>query len=193
MQQKFKPVEVAREALKISPVGSKKSQVKFAKASVVEEVNSSCLNHLQSLKRQGQLSRCTSPSCALICSRVVQSLADEQLKFAINTAVDVLPHNANLCLWKKREDPHCPLCHGNQSLLHILNNCCVVRDAQRYNVRHDSIPSTISDVVRRHIPSTLSLTVDIGSTYNFPLHIVATDLQPGLVWWDEARKRLPMV
>ena len=45
----------------------------------------------------------------------------------------------------------------------------------------------------QYIPSTSSLTVDISSTYNFSLHIIATDLQPDLLWWDEARKHLTMI
>ena len=117
---------------------------------MVEEVTSSRLDHLQSLERQGQLSRCTSPSCAPIWSRVIRSLPEEQLKLAINAAVDVLPDNANLCLWKKRENPSFLLCHENQSLLHVLNNCRVARDARRYNVRHDLILNAISDFVRQH-------------------------------------------
>ena len=47
------------------------------------------------------MSRCTSPSCAHVWSRVVQALLEEQMKFALNAAVDVLPHNVNLHLWKK--------------------------------------------------------------------------------------------
>ena len=189
-RKKFRPATEARDAMKISPGGSRKSLVKTAKAAVTEEVNSSHLDCLQNLERQGQLSRCTSPSCAPIWSRVVQALPEEQLKFAINAAVDVLPHNANLYFWKKRKDPSCPLCHENQTLLHILNNCCVARDARRYNLRHDSILSVITEAVRRNIPPTSTLTTDISDSYNFPLHIVSTDLRPDLVWWDEAHKSL---
>lgn len=63
----------------------------------------------------------------------------------------------------------------------------------RDNIWHDSILSGILDIVHQHIPSTSSFTVDIGSTYNFPLHNISTNLQPDLVWWDEARKHLTMV
>ena len=164
--------------------------MKFTKGAVTEEVNSSRLNHYQSLERQGQLSRCTSPSCAPIWSRVVQAWPEDQFKFAINAAVDVLPHNANLYLWKKMNSPSCPLCHENQTLLHILNNCRVARDARRYNLRHDSILSAITDVVQHSIPPTSTMTADISDTYNFPLHIITTDLRPDLMWWDEAHKAL---
>ena len=102
----------------INPGGNSKSLMKTAKATVSEEVNSSLLDHLQSLEKQGQMSRCTTPSCALVWSRVVQALPEGQMKFAFNVAADVLPHNVNLHLWKKRNDPSCPLCHEKQSLLH---------------------------------------------------------------------------
>ena len=118
------------------------------------------------------------------------ALPEDQLKFAINAAVDVLPHNANLYLWRKRKDP---LCHKNQSLLHVLNNCSVARDSRRYNVRHDSILSAITESVRRNIPLTTSMTADISDSYEFPLHIIPTDLRPDLVWWDEAHKSITLV
>ena len=190
VRKKFRPASEAREALKMSPGGSRKSLVNSAKAAVTEEVNSSRLDRLQGLERQGQMSRCTSTRCAPIWSRVVQALPDEQLKFAINAAVDILPHNANLHQWKKRNDPSCPLCHENQTLMHVLNNCRVARDARRYNFRHDAILRVIAEVVQNNIPPTSTLTADIGESYDFPLHIVTTDLRPDLVWWDEAHKSL---
>jgi hypothetical protein len=192
-RKKFRPATEAREALKISPGGRKKSLMKIAKGAVAEEVNTSHLDHLQSLERQGQLSRCTYPSCAPIWSQAVQALPEDQLKFAINAAVDVLPHNANLHLWKKKNDPLCPLCHENQTLLHILNNCRVARDLRRYNLRHDLILKAIADVVSCNIPSTTTLTADISDSYTFPLHIVTTDLRPDLIWWDDFHKSLTLV
>ena len=105
-RKKFRPAMEAREALKISPGCSRKALTKSAKALVTEEVNSSCFDNLQSLERQGQLSRCTNPSCAPIWSRAVLALPEDQLKFAINAAVDVLPHNANLYLCKKGRIHH---------------------------------------------------------------------------------------
>ena len=183
----------ARKALKIDPGGSRKALTKSAKALVSEEVNTSRLDNLQSLERQGQLSRCTSPSCAPIWSRAVLALPEDQLKFAINAAVDVLPHNANLYLWRKRKDRSCPLCHENQTLLHVLNNCSVARDSRRYNIRHDSILSAITETVTRNIPPTTTMTADISDNYEFPHHIIPTDLRPDLVWWDEAHKSITLV
>ena len=166
--KKFRPAEVARDALNINPGGTRKSLVKTAKGMVVDEVNTSTLESLQSLEQQGQLSRCSSPEGASVWSTAVLSLLDEQMKFALNSAADVLPHNENLHQWKKRKDPSCPLCGANQSLLHILNNCSIARNAQRYNSRHDAVLSVIKLVVASNIPTTPQLTVDTDNNYSFP-------------------------
>ena len=87
------------------------------------------------------------------------------MKLSLNAAVDVLPHNANLHLWKKRQDLACPLCDNNKSLLHVLNNCAVARELQRYNFRDEKLlqPSYISQ--------SSVLSIDIHDNYEFPLHI----------------------
>ena len=115
-------------------------------------------------------------------SVVVQSLPEEQMKFVLNAALDVLPHNNNLHRWKTRQDPSCPLCNSNQSLLHVLNNSSVAISLKRYNVHHDKIVHEISTVVRAHLAPSASMAVDIGEGYAFPMHIVPTDLRPDLVW-----------
>ena len=53
----------------------------------------------------------------------------------------------------------------------------------------------IAAVVKPNIPQTSTLTVDIGDSYSFPLHIhvVDTDLRPNLVWWDERHRYLHIV
>ena len=116
---------------------------------------------------------------------VVQSLPEEQMKFSLNAALDVLPHNANLHLWKKRQDPSCPLCSNHQSLLHVLNNCPVAKHLRRYNTRHDKVLYEIATAVKPHLPTLAVMAVDIGEDYAFPLHIVPTDLRPDLVWWED--------
>ena len=92
-----------------------------------------------------------------------------------------------------RKDPSFPLCHENQSLLHVLNNCRAARDYRRYNIRHDSILSAITETVSRNIPQTTSMTADISDTYEFPHHIIPTDLRPDLVWWDDTHKSITLV
>ena len=47
-----------------------------------------------------------------------------QMKFALNATSDMLPHNANLSLWRKSDNlsAACKLCGERQILCHILNN-----------------------------------------------------------------------
>ena len=78
-------------------------------------------SELKSLEKQGQMMRTASPDGACLWSKVVQSLPAEQMRFAcIEGAVDTLPHNANLHLWKKKESDCCPLCRERQTLVHTL-------------------------------------------------------------------------
>ena len=72
------------------------------------------------LEQKEHMSRCVDQECASVWSVVVKALPEEVMKFALNAALDVLPYNHNLHLWKKSSPP-CTLCGENQSLLHFLN------------------------------------------------------------------------
>ena len=65
-RNKFRPAAAARDVLEASPGGSRKALAKAAKAIVVDDANTSLLQHMQSLERQGLMSRCTDPKCALV-------------------------------------------------------------------------------------------------------------------------------
>ena len=186
--KKFRPATLAREVLKARPGGSRKALAKVAKAIVADDINTTLLDHWQSLERQGHMSRCLDQQCAQVWSMVVKGLPEEQMKFALNAALDVLPHNYNLHLWKKRTDSSCPLCGKNQSLLHVLNNCSTARNLRRYNVRHDLVLQEIAAVIKPHLSPTTVLSVDIHEGYEFPVHIVSTDLRPDIVWWNSKEK-----
>ena len=184
----FQPASLAREVLEARPGGGKKALAKAAKALVAEETNSGLLDHWQSLEQQGQMSRCLDQECARVWSGIVKALPEEQMKFALNAALDVLPHNSNLCLWKKKNSSACTLCGENQSLLHVLNNCTTARDLRRYNFRHDLVLREIASTIESYLSPTTSLLVDIGEGYQFPCHIVPTDMRPDIVWWDRCSK-----
>ena len=94
---------------------------------------------LQTLSKEGHFSRLLTPQAAEIWAKAVESLPDEILKFALNAALDTLPHNANLHLWKKKESPSCTLCGERQSLIHVLNTCSVARDQRHFNAKHDAV------------------------------------------------------
>ena len=124
------------------------------------------------------MSRCMDQECARVWSAVVKALPEEQMKFSLNAALDVLPHNHNLHLWKKKLSPACTLCGENQTLLHVLNNCCSAMNLRRYNDRHDLVLQEIASAIKPYLPPTTSMSVDIREGYNFPCHIVPTDLRP---------------
>ena len=118
---------------------------------------------------------------------VVKALPEEQMKFALNAALDVLPHNSQLKP-PSMEEKEQTLCGGNQTLLHVLNNCTTARDLQRYNSRHDLVLQDIASAIKPHLPATTTLSVGIGEGYQFPCCIVSTDLRPDIVWWDFSDK-----
>ena len=103
-----------------------------------------------------------------------------------------MPHNANLALWKKLDNDNCPLCGEKQTLVHILNCCKVARDGRRYNTRHDAILTEIKSTISDHTAPSARLSADLGS-YLFPQHIVATDLRPDIVCWDDLFRRIVLV
>ena len=53
------------------------------------------------------MSRCSSPEGAKVWAKALEGVKNEHLKFAFNSTVDTLPHNANLYLWKKHKDSSC--------------------------------------------------------------------------------------
>ena len=79
---------------------------------VNESDNAARLDQLKNLERQGQMLRATTPDTATIWAKAIQSLPQEQTKFALNAAVDTLPHNSNLHLRRKESDS-CLLCGAN--------------------------------------------------------------------------------
>ena len=88
----------------------------------------------------------------------------------------------------------CPLCGDQQTLIHVLNSCRVARDLRRYNRRHDAVLEFIVDMVQTHLPyPDTSFTSNLGGNYSFPTHIVATDLRPDIVWWNDKEKTLVLV
>ena len=130
---------------------------------------------------------------AEVWGKTIQTLPSEQMRFVLNAAVDTLPHNANLQLWRKRESDTCPLCGERQTLIHVLNCCRVARDLRRYNQRHDLVLEEIADAIRQKLPPSAGFSADLNDNYSFPLHIACTDLRPDIVWWNDDSKKLWMV
>ena len=114
MRKSFKPAVLARDVLANRPDGTTKLLFKSSKAIAADDSNCIRLEKLQILESQRQLSRCLDVRCAWVWSVVVQSLPEEQMKFALNAALDVFPHNNILHRWKNRQYPSCPLCNSNR-------------------------------------------------------------------------------
>ncbi|GFO00527.1 reverse transcriptase [Plakobranchus ocellatus] len=52
-------------------------------------------------------------------------MAPLRISFLIRSVYDLLPSNANLVRWGKKDDPKCPLCQGRQTTEHVLTSCKV--------------------------------------------------------------------
>ena len=97
-----------------------------------------------------------------------------------------MPHNANLQLWRKKENDACPLCREGQTLIHVLNCRRVARDLRRYNQHHGLVLGLIAML---KLPPSARFSADLSDNYNFPLLIISTDLRPDTVWWNDALRK----
>ena len=194
IRKAFRPAVEVREAMKEDPGANRKSLMKRVKARVLETDNEIRVTTLLSQQRQGHMFRSFTPDFIDIWAKVVQALPPDEQRFSLNAAVDTLPHNYNLYLWKKKPSSNCPLCGEQQTLVHVLNCCPVARDLRRYNHRHDEVLKAVVDTVRMHLPTPdTSFTADLGDNYSFPTHIVPTDLRPDIVWWNDVEKTIVLV
>ena len=188
----FRASREVREVMSHNPDISKKSLRAATKAAVTEEDEDPLLNSLQRLKKQGHMSRCSSSDGVKLWAKALGGIDNSQLRFALNSAVDTLPHNANLALWKKCDDNTCPLCGERQTLIHVLNTCKASRDGRRYNTRHNSILSEIVSLLSSFVAPPTRFSADLGS-YIFPHHIVSSDLRPDIVCWNDVQKSLILI
>ena len=189
---KFRASRKVRDAMMHNPDFSRKILTTATNLLIREVDDDHHLQSLQRLEKQGHMSQCSSPDGAKIWAKALEGAKDKHLRFALNSAVDTLPHNANLYLWKKRIDESCPLCGERQSLIHVLNTCSAVRDGRRFNTRHDRVLAEIVFLLSSHVSSSAHLASDLGS-YIFPHHIVATDLRPDIVWWDDSLRQILLI
>ncbi|GFN97893.1 reverse transcriptase [Plakobranchus ocellatus] len=59
-------------------------------------------------------------------------MAPLRISFLTRFVYDILPLNANLVRWRKKDDPTCPLCQGRQTADHVLSSCEVALSQGRY-------------------------------------------------------------
>ncbi|GFO24305.1 reverse transcriptase [Plakobranchus ocellatus] len=55
----------------------------------------------------------------------IWNMAPLRISFLIRSVYDLLPSNANLVRWGKKDNPTCPLCQGRQTTEHVLSSCNV--------------------------------------------------------------------
>ena len=126
---------MAREAFASDPGAPGKTVSRKAKQAVTSNLNQKRLEHSLSLETQGKMFHLVDTNTSATWSRAIQALPSAQMKFALNSATDTLPHNANLALWRKNDhiSAACKLCGMRQTLCHILNNCRTALELCRYN------------------------------------------------------------
>ncbi|GFN97226.1 reverse transcriptase [Plakobranchus ocellatus] len=66
-------------------------------------------------------------------------MAPLRISFLIRSVYDLLPSNANLVPWGKKDDPACPLCQGRQTTEHVLSSCKVALSQGRYTWKHNRV------------------------------------------------------
>ena len=107
------------------------------------------------------------------------------MKFAINAGVNTLPSLDNLKRWGKRVNDRCPFCGNIETLAHILSNCSTALNQGRLTWRHNSVLSSIINLIRPHLKPGMTLYSDMpgyqaphGGT--IPPHILVTSLKPDI-------------
>ena len=191
---KFRPLSFVQEVFSHSPGTTRKALSTQVKKKAKKEEAARHLAHAKSLPIQGSLYRTVDGEAALLWSKAIQALPSNQMKFALNSAQDTLPHNANLALWRGDScmSNKCRLCGDKQTLVHILNACPVALKARRYNDRHDQVLELITRFAREHVEANFLVLADLDcpQNYLFPQTIAATDLRPDLIIYNEAKKKV---
>jgi hypothetical protein len=118
---RFKPSVVIREVMEGNPDFTRKSLSNGAKLLVEEETYEGKRSHLLSLEREGQMFRSASPDAAELWGSTLVQFSDDPRKFALNSALDTLPHNANLHLWGRREVTTVPSVRSDK-----LSSTCLI-------------------------------------------------------------------
>ena len=153
------------------------------------------LHHAQSLQRERDLMVQENKADNQWIAAVTK-LPENVFAFSMKAVTDTLPHNSNLHLWKKIQSDHCPICSNDsvqhrQTQLHILNNCHTALKQGLYNVRHDKVLSILFQHLQKNaLPSSLSVTADLGdSEYCIPQYML-TDLRPDITVWNKQQIHL---
>ncbi|GFN90950.1 polyprotein [Plakobranchus ocellatus] len=87
-------------------------------------------------------------------------MAPLRISFLIRSVYDLLPSNANLVRWRKKDDLTCPPCQGRQTTKHVhaLSSCKVALSQGRYTWRHNRVLQELTSVEGKSTSSTVFTT-----------------------------------
>ena len=181
----FLPASTVSNIMVEYPGISKKKLKELSTSSVSESDETNRVQHLQSLQVQGDCFRLEVDTFD-IWSTAVNFIPDAVMKFSLNALLDTLPHRQNLAKWGKSQTSACPLCSGNQSLIHVLNSCSVALQQRRFDQRHDAVLKIIADFIRSHMSHGYRVTADLPSEEYIRPQFLVTDLRPDIILWSTA-------
>ncbi|GFS24337.1 polyprotein [Elysia marginata] len=96
--------------------------------------------------QQGQWTNWDSAIQRSLTWKDIWQMALLRISFLIRSVYDLLPSNANLVRWGKKDDLTCPLCHGRQTTEHVLSSCKVALLQGRYTWRHNRVLQELASV-----------------------------------------------
>ena len=152
--------------------------------------------HIKQLIKQGdllELAKCQNTD--LTWKSYIFNLKKGTLKFILNATIDCLPHNANLKQWGRSATDRCPLlgCGLRQTSSHVLSNCKIALNQLRFNFRHDSVLTYLSQVLDK---SRFEIYIDIpghqtvnSGTIPPQVGVVTLD-RPDVVILDNVKKQI---
>ncbi|GFO20742.1 reverse transcriptase [Plakobranchus ocellatus] len=161
-------VDVAKECLKMKEVigqtqtdrrglGSttdkwwSKTEGKEKRDMIIDEIrnkeDSTRVKKTVQQSRQGQWTNWDTAIQRSLTWNDIWHMAPLRISFLIRSVHDLLPSNANLVRWGKRDDPTCPLCQGRQTTEHVLSSCKVALSQRRYTWRHNRVLQELASVI----------------------------------------------
>ncbi|GFO23787.1 polyprotein [Plakobranchus ocellatus] len=84
-------------------------------------------------------------------------MAPLRISFLIRSVYDLLPSNANLVRWGKKDDPTGPLCQGRQTTEHVLSSCKVALSQGRYTSRHNRVLQELASIRFQRTKTTIAI------------------------------------
>ena len=117
----------------------------------------------------------------------------------MDSVIDTLNTNANLCRWGKKISDKCKHCGNKETLHHVLNSCQTALQDGRFTWRHDNLLRYLIDLIHEGIKKTeaqIFADLDIPpfkktGASTIPNECTQTNLRPDIcVLWKNLRKIL---